>query len=341
MTRFFLSITQGIRRGLLKSIKIPIYRAWFRLVLSRRMYALVRGKLLVAFRDVFGSEVKYPWSICNAGLIALGSGGFLTVFKSQTYTVDPTSRIRKALPPDSGRKQLYIAEFDRVWALKRCGELKASMGGRILRDDEGLEDARLFSVRGETWLCANYDGHRRTAWPCLGKLEGDRVEFRQPAFDAVAPQKNWMPFVWNDDIYLEYLVNPRRILKYDVVSGMLSDPGWPGQEWFPWSIHGGAPPLQISDDVYLGLGNTQQRFWYQERYYSAVLYLFEAKPPFHVMKATPPLRFNSRRHRVQYVTGMVMLSDADELIVSFGINDYDNHVIPMNLRRLIALMKDV
>src|SRR5262249_54766468 len=155
-----------------------------------------------------------------------------------------------------------------------------------------IEDVRLFARKDSIIAFANGNG----AWPLLGKLEGYSIFLRSAVGNFTAPEKNWMPFEYSNDLYLEYSIQPHRILKFDVESAICCDFYCTNLESgsVPKPLHGGAPPLRLNENYYLGVGNSQHLYWFQDRYYAAVFYLFEAKPPFRLVRASPPLRVRSR-----------------------------------------------
>ena len=334
------TVLQSIRRILLNRVKIPLYRLWFQQVRSRFDYPMIRGRTHATFRALFSGIVQYPQSICNAGLVKVGDR-WLSVFKNQTFTIEPAAGELNSGMTDSNLKRLYFAEFDEDWQVNTMGPLQVTDGGRAVSDDQCLEDARLFSFKGETWMCATMGGHHKSAWPYFGPLRNGQVEILRPQLDVKPPQKNWMPFECQGHLYLEYTVSPRRILRYDPEAGSLSFEAGEEQAWYSGTIHGGAPAVRLSEKYFLGVANAQRLFWYQERYYAAVFYLFEARPPFRVHSATRPLRLNTRKERVQYVTGMVLDEKAQKLFLSFGLNDYDNKIISFDVSQITRRLREV
>jgi hypothetical protein len=180
------------------------------------------------------------------------------------------------------------------------------------------------------------------AWPLLGVLKKDAVLLRSAVANFSTPQKNWMPFEYDDCLYLEYSIQPHVILRIDMNSAECTEAYRSTVDSsFPNYLHGGAPPLRLNDDYFLGVGNSQHLYWFQDRYYAAVFYLFEAKPPFRVIKASPPLRVQSRVERIQYLCGLAFGENRDTLILSVGICDCDNRFVLVSLDEVLALLKPV
>src|SRR5262245_66275885 len=179
--------------------------------------------------------------------------------------------------------------------------------------------------------------------PLLGVLKEDTVLLRSAVANVSAPQKNWMPFEYEECVYLEYSIQPHVILRFDPDSAQCTQAycttAQPAS--FPSYLHGGAPALRLNDDLFLGVGNSQHSYWFQDRYYAAVFYLFEAKPPFRIVKATPPLRVQSRIERIQYICGLAFGEDRHTLTLSIGICDCDNRFVLVSLDQVLALLEPV
>ena len=330
----------------LRRVKIPFYKLAFRHIGSRWSYLQLKGKVLVAFRDAMLTSMRYHQSLCNAGLIR-EEGMYVCVVKNQTFSFcnEMKGIVADTLGNHSDKdlKCLFRAEFSTEWALEDVQEIRAQVNGINVGNEDGLEDARLFRFLGNVWMYATVNGHNKTSWPVLGRLEENHAVLRKPKYEVPTPQKNWMPFEWNNRLYLEYSVNPHIVLRYHIDTDKCvcagSNPVVCGFAIF--EIHGGAPALRYDEDNFLGLANTQERFWYQERYYGAVFYLFDAKPPFRINRMTKPFRIKGRSERINYITGMEFSEERDHLILSIGVSDCDNVVVCLPMSSVLNALKPV
>ena len=240
-------------------------------------------------------------------------------------------------------KQLYRVDVDQFWNINKIRKIESTLGGVTVGADQGLEDARLFAYGNNVWMCATIGGHTKNSWPVFGMLEEDRVRLGRPVYAKTSPQKNWMPFVLNGQLYLEYSINPHIVLSFDPLTGQCIEiaQGRINAQLARFEIHGGAPALRYTASSYLGLANTQERFWYQERYYGAVFYLFNAEPPFTITHMSRPLRIGSRKERVSYAAGMLFSGDRNSLLVSIGLCDCDNIIVSLSIKDIMAKLKPV
>jgi hypothetical protein len=280
--------------------------------------------------------MHYPQSVTNSGILC-EADGFLSVVKNQTFSF--CDEIGVNLSSDSWKdglddlKRLYRVDFNFDWSVNKLNKIQADIGGLVIGDNEGLEDARLFRYNDDVWMYATLSGHTKQCWPCFGRLNGNKVTLSKPKYHVEPPQKNWMPFEAAGKLYLEYSVNPHIVLSYDPRSSecfLVGNTSY--KENTPsLQLHGGAPAIRYDNGRYLGVANTQEYFWYQERYYAAQFYLFEATPPFKVTHVSKPMRIGSYKERIRYVAGMSILNDRRSVIISLGIGDCDNAIFELKI----------
>ena len=330
----------------LKTLKRHLARLFFRHFRSRKAFALIEGQTLLSLREVTKGRVEFHKSICNAGFIPI-SGGYTCVARNQTFSFceeigigigEDKRTLGKNETIDDGIRALYRIDFDLNWRIKSIQKLRVILDGRTVDPVIFIDDVRLVVYRETILAFANGNG----AWPLLGTLGRDQIFLSSAVANFSAPQKNWMPFEYGKCLFLEYSIHPHVILKFDLNSANCTEAYCTTLESgsFPTYLHGGAPSLRLNEDYFLGVGNSQHMYWFQERYYAAVFYLFEAKPPFRIVKVSPPLRVQSRSERIQYICGLAFGEDKQSLILSIGICDCDNRFVLVSLDQVLALLKD-
>ena len=326
-------------------------RQYFRHSLSKA-YPLIQGKTLQSLRRVTKDRVELQESISNAGFIP-ASGGYISVAKNQRFSYgdeigegESRELAHKRLT-DDGERILYRIDFDGNWCIKALQKLTVVVDGRKIDPVRLIEDIRLIVYRDSILAFANVANGNG---PLLGVLKKDTILLRSAVANVSAPQKNWMPFEYEECVYLEYSIQPHVILRFDLDSAeckqayctTAESASFPSYvHGGPSYLHGGAPALRLNDDFFLGVGNSQHLYWFQDRYYAAVFYLFEAKPPFRVVKATQPLRVQSRVERIQYICGLAFGEDKQSLILSIGICDCDNRFVLVSLDQVLALLQPI
>jgi len=328
-------------------IKRPIRVLYFRLFEAPRRYIVPPLCKSRRLRPKLIPHLKYVYAVCNGGLIQDEKGDHLCLLSDQTFTVKAGLRIpRSHLPSgwDPTLKSLILASYDQAWFLTDVKRMSLEVDGMPVSDSESIGDARLFRFRDETSVYATGWSHNTSSWPLLGKIQGSRLSLRRLRFEAPCPQKNWMPFSEGGKLFLEYSVSPHMILECDprtLACHMVAETKH-GRHRFPnLTIHGGAPAIHLSEKVFLGCANTQEHFWFQERYYGTVLYLFDATPPFATTHSTDLLRIGSNLERVRYICGMILSKDRSRITFSVGVNDWDNCIITMSVQEILSLMQPI
>lgn len=327
-------------RSRLLPYKAAVYRSWFRVIESRRAYPVIAGRRLQSLRGAVLRRVEFSESICNAGMVGTDDG-YMCVAKNQRFSLAISHSQSSKSGLSDEEKLLYLVNFDHQWQLTSCNSLNVFVDGALTCPSSGVEDVRLLRYAEGILAYATNRGNRRSAWPLLGALEGVDLILRSIDAPYAAPQKNWMPFVFDGVIYLEHSIHPRIVLRYCPESTSCELAGSASLDCSHFDgleIHGGAPAVRINDRYFLGVGNSQRRFWYQERYYAPMFYLFEARPPFRIVRVSKPVRLASRLERVQYVCGMALNQDRRMLTLSYGVSDYDNHFVEVPLDVVIHLL---
>ncbi|MCH8084225.1 MAG: hypothetical protein IH885_08310, partial [Myxococcales bacterium] len=136
------------------------------------------------------------------------------------------------------------------WSVKKLSKIQATIDNLIVGDNEGLEDARLFCYKGDVWMYATISGHTKKSWPCIGRLYNNEVTLLRLKYDVESPQKNWMPFEVNGNLYLEYSVNPHIVLSCNPQTAecaLVSNTAYQSNG-SALQTHGGAPPVLIDAD---------------------------------------------------------------------------------------------
>lgn len=231
------------------------------------------------------------------------------------------------------------------------------------------EDARIFSFNGELYLIYNDNPLVMNTRSCdrrdlyLAKLTYSIPEnSSSPYFSTskslklVHPdmyalrtwEKNWVPFVWNDTLFLAYSINPHEIIQPNLETGicerfhMISYT----KPW-KWGTLRGGTPAMLNDGEYLaffhsgktytsGASNNDEVLWH----YVMGAYTFSAEPPFNVTKMSPiPINEKSfyiksdNPKRVIYPGGYVIVND--NIYIAYGKDDCEIWMAVINKQKLL------
>jgi predicted GH43/DUF377 family glycosyl hydrolase len=228
------------------------------------------------------------------------------------------------------------------------------------------EDARVFTYQGRYYLTYNDNPDvantsikdRRDIYIAQLSYQNDHFIVGRPIklihphmYEKRSWEKNWMPFIWNDSLFLGYSVTPHEILEANLETGECSpifSTHFP-INWKWGELRGGTPPLLV-DGEYLAFFHTakqmvsgatnNQKMWH----YFMGAYTFSAKPPFNITKvSTLPINDKSfyvdSQHpkRVIYPGGFVI--SGKNIYVAYGKDDVEIWIAVINKNKLINSLK--
>lgn len=160
-------------------------------------------------------------------------------------------------------------------------------------------------------------------------------------------QKNWMPFLFEGELYLVASVRPHIIYKWegpDKPATQVHETSWLS----PWFLQefkrGNTNIIQMPDGNYLGTFHTVQ-LNHQMHYYDNGCYVFEGKPPFRVLRcsrrcylpaeaAIEPHFRKEGRITVCFPVGMV--AEDNKLLISYGDNDSSVKIAETTIERMLS-----
>ena len=184
-----------------------------------------------------------------------------------------------------------------------------------------------------------------------------------PHPEAEPIQKNWLPFVHDGALYVEYSIEPHVVLRVDAGSGRcepISNAVIGGGGIFPsfpplarlaaeyGRVSGGAAPLRLPDRrVYLGLAHvkesrrTPEHLGTAHMVYRHAFYAFADRHPFELVAAGAPFTLpeapitdpsgGGSGSTVQFAAGMVLSASGAEIVVSYSTLDCGARLAQMPL----------
>ena len=163
-------------------------------------------------------------------------------------------------------------------------------------------------------------------------------------------QKNWIPFVHENVIYLISDINPHRIYilkEYaDEAVYLAFENSWNSLWFVPNQLRGSTNPVRLPDGNFLGTFHTSQLI-NSTHYYDNGCYLFEAKPPFKVTlcanRAFLPAESAAEKHYrkegliiCNFPSSMVLKEN--NIIISYGDNDSACKIMETNLKEMMQTL---
>lgn len=293
------------------------------------------------------TEIKLPNNIpiFNGGIIEdpNNSNNFLLTYRITHNDFTP-QRISEA----------GLAYIDSNWQILKAHTLDLTSAFNTQQTIENQiiepEDARIIQVINDLYLIYHVQQHDKRVM-MIATLQYKNNEYQVSTIKPLIypaginlHQKNWSPFVYNDQLHFIYSTNPSTILRFDtntetLIAASIQPFSKKIQKLWPYGkILGGTPAIYVPEyDAYLTIFHSfvQHRFgepaWVNRieplwRIYYAGAYLFESKPPFKLLAITKkPLAFDGLYQNkkafshIIFPCGLTFTKDA--YIVSSGVDD--------------------
>jgi len=222
------------------------------------------------------------------------------------------------------------------------------------------EDARLFSYRGRVFLIYNDNTETISTVTERRHLFMAELHYKDGQFSLSTPlkliyedkynvsfwQKNWVPFEWNQKLFLTYTINPHEVIYPNLKNGACYPcyETFAPLEWDLGPLRGSTPP-QLVDGEYLAFFHSGafiasdasygQEMWH----YFMGAYTFSKDPPFALTKFTPlPIVgegfYTPSWHikRVIFPGGFVV--DGSSIYVAYGKDDYEMWIAELDKEAL-------
>jgi hypothetical protein len=149
-------------------------------------------------------------------------------------------------------------------------------------------------------------------------------------------EKNWSPFIYKDEFYCSYSINPHIVLKINTETGYCNEV-YHHPKIGTNTLFGGTSAIYIQKyNVYLALAHSKQKHMTGFIFdYFCQAYLFEAEPPFAIKKISKTFRFLPNRflhqirdYNVEFPIGLYEKDNS--LFISVGYNDSKTYLLEVN-----------
>ncbi len=159
-------------------------------------------------------EVPTPLAVCNPSVARVENGWLVLV-----RAMDPVPYSGLDKPYRSSEN--WLIQYDRDF----LPQSRIRLQDRAILEScpearNGLEDGRLFAWSGRQWVL--FTGLRRGAsgyvnTMLLAQIDGDRLSnpVVLPSPHRCSREKNWMPWVMDDTLFLVYSTQPLEVYRYD------------------------------------------------------------------------------------------------------------------------------
>lgn len=164
-------------------------------------------------------------------------------------------------------------------------------------------------------------------------------------------EKNWMPFVHQNNLLVSYRLHPTHIvltlskpfqpvdIAYETNSSIAFE-ALPKES----EIHGGPPPLYVPANItaagvsyYLGVLHTRKQSIHQGIRMPHHFYIMEAQAPFAIKSVAPrrlPLMYSSDQKPFGFVSGLVLTMVDQTVHVFYGASDASAYMLSFTVKEL-------
>ncbi|BAP89555.1 glycosyl transferase, group 1 [Burkholderiales bacterium GJ-E10] len=199
---------------------------------------VIRGKILFAeaYGDFVGGvassleQLESPissielkansnWPSCNPSFLDLGAGHMLAAIRTANHLIDPLQKYIFFNQSKTPATVTHLATFGPTSSEHFSREVDDSIIKRLHPDIVTIEDARIFLYRDSAYLIANALAHKPHVTNTMVIAELDISAARVTRFwmlrspTGAAREKNWMPIVRGDELYVLHSFAPVRIFK--------------------------------------------------------------------------------------------------------------------------------
>ncbi len=201
----------------------------------------------------------------------------------------------------------------------------------------GLQDLRLFEWKGETYALGSaavseptgqLNEHRLRNTSFLCKLKGGHLELVNFFQTARLNEKNWMPWVVDERLFVVYEPDPFTVLEFaDKKMQLVISPA----QKLKLPKQTGSSCVITLGDYYLGVVHDKVGLG-RKAVYSHTLVQFSRN--FEVLRVSTPFTFEGET--VEFCAGLAILDD--NLIFSYGVWDQKAVILSLNLKACLQLL---
>ncbi|HSX12961.1 MAG TPA: hypothetical protein VLE96_00860 [Chlamydiales bacterium] len=250
--------------------------------------------------------------------------GYRVICRTVNYTQTGAKIFQTNDPEGIYRTRNFLLTYDRFFNLlsqeeiDECLERKKSHPISLV---QGLEDARIFQFQNEDWFtCTTRDGNvsgvPQIVLCKIGEM-GEVVQFiplKGP--DVNRCEKNWLPFIKNNEIQIIYSSDPFVVLRPDLETGDCKK----AFEYEPTSdfsaFRGSASPI-VFEDGYLMMVHEVSFLKDGSRAYLHRFVLLDEN--LQIQKVSKPFTFT--HIGIEFCCGMTLNHEEDQIIMTIGIED--------------------
>lgn len=253
-------------------------------------------------------------------------GGYTVICRSVNYTQQGAKDFQT--PDEKGiyRSRNFVLEYDPSFQLRSQKELveifsRERIGAPLV---QGLEDCRIFEFQGTPWFsCTTTDtnptGSVQISLGRLGRAETlVPIEYFMPLKgpDPYRCEKNWLPFVYENQLRMVYQYDPFMIYAPDINTGVCKCVYSYMPEYDFSSFRGSAGPVAFNDGYLILVHEVALLPDAQRVYMHRFLFL---NRDWQITQTSKPFIFKHKG--VEYCCSMTLDHSGNKLLLPIGLED--------------------
>jgi len=259
--------------------------------------------------------------------------GYQVICRSVNYTQKGAKEFHTSDPSGVFRTRNFLVHFDAQCKKLWQQEIVENLSRERIRSFnlEGLDDCRLFGFQGDTYFtcttndtnpCGNFQISlcKLQQWGAQDSIE---VESLLPLLgpDPYRCEKNWLPFVKDDQLHLIYLCDPFTVFQPNLRTGECKTALQYTPSYDFSHFRGSAAPIAFEDGYLMLVHEVTTRSDHSRVYLHRFVFLDQQ---FMIKKTSRPFIF--LHQGVEFCCGMVINHSGSELILSVGIEDKEAYL---------------
>ncbi len=285
---------------------------------------------------------KDGYSRCNPSIININDG-YRTIIRTVNYTIKNDHDYIQQKPNTQVHTENIMVVWDKNWNLIKSEPIIDNSNRLIYNVSiTGLEDMRQCSVLDKNYiLCSsaesNHYGIPETSWfewdPKKSLLLKNRP--LEPRFENTwRKEKNWLPFEYNDKLYVIYENYPLTIHEINTVNGKYKVVVKHDTPEIAKGFRGSSGPIHFNDGwIYLVHEVTYDPVWvYTHRF----VYLNSS---FQMVSFSDP--FSLIHKGIEFVSGLCYSHDMTSVWITFGIRDGEAYRMSIPISNIQSILKSI
>ncbi len=214
--------------------KIEGYQACEKIIFSPHAPWSVKNYMLnnqsfymrrLPFKKIFPIKYTLPKDYIGSSLSLIpNEGGFRCNLRGVNYSINDDGGYIIRDIDDIVRTRNFILELDKDLKIMNGAEILDVSGVPLYpKNIRGIEDMRLFGTN--EFLCTYLEvNNERIPQMCYGQYTGNNITKIIPltVTEKLQCEKNWMPFIMNDEVHFIYKCCPVQIYKLDRDTGVVT-----------------------------------------------------------------------------------------------------------------------